>query len=244
VRSSATAEDLPDASFAGQQDTFLWITGADAVVDHVRRCWSSLYTARSIAYRHDHGFADHPALMGVGVQQMVEARVAGVALTMNPINGDRSKIVIDASFGLGEAVVSGHVTPDNFVVDKVLLEVLAQTISAKHVELVPDVDGRRVVERAVEPDRQSTPSLASQEVKAIAALAKQVERHYGCPQDVEWALDHDGSVFLLQSRPETIWTRSGAAPAHAASYETGMAGLLNTLLNPLAAKESADVDDR
>jgi pyruvate,water dikinase len=232
VRSSAAAEDLPGASFAGQQDTYLWIHGSDAVVQHVCRCWSSLYTARAIAYRHDNGFPHEQVLMSVAVQRMVAARAAGVAMTLNPANGDRSKIVIDASFGLGETVVGGLVTPDNFVVDKVILEVVRRTISAKHVELV--VEGGRAVERDIEPERQLEPSLTLEEVKAVARLAKQAEQQFGRPQDVEWALA-DGEIFLLQSRPETVWSTT---KAKAPSVETGVAGVLSTLLNPLAAKKT------
>jgi pyruvate,water dikinase len=240
VRSSATAEDLPGASFAGQQDTFLWIVGEDSVLEHVKRCWSSLYTARAIAYRHDSGFPHEQVLMSVAVQKMVRARAAGVAMTLNPANGDRSKIVIDSSFGLGETVVGGLVTPDNFVVDKVILDVVKRTISPKHVELVADVKARRVVEQPIEAERQLEPSLVLDEVKAVARLAKEAERHYGCPQDVEWALDGEAGgaeqVVLLQSRPETVWSQ--AAPARKQTqYETGLAGVLSTLMNPLAAKK-------
>jgi pyruvate,water dikinase len=242
VRSSAAAEDLPGASFAGQQDTYLWIVGAESVVEHVRRCWSSLYTARAIAYRHDNGFAHEQVLMSVAVQRMVRARSAGVALTLNPANGDRSKIVIDASFGLGETVVGGLVTPDNFVVDKVIFDVVKRTISAKHLELVADGAGGGVVEREIEQERQLEPSLTLDEVKAVARLAKQAERHFGCPQDVEWALDPERApgdqVVLLQSRPETVWSQTKVAAAP--SYETGIAGVLSTLLNPLAAKKTEE----
>ena len=119
VRSSATAEDQPDASFAGQQDTYLWIRGADNVVNHVVRCWASLYTDRAISYRHENGYPIADVAMSVAVQQMVLPKAAGVAFTLNPTNGDRSTIVIDSAFGLGESVVSGTVTPDNYMVDKV-----------------------------------------------------------------------------------------------------------------------------
>ncbi len=239
VRSSATAEDLPGASFAGQQDTFLWVVGADSVLEHIKRCWSSLYTARAIAYRHDNGFPHEQVLMSVAVQKMVRARSAGVAMTLNPANGDRSKIVIDSSFGLGETVVGGLVTPDNFVVDKVILDVVKRTISPKHVELVADVQARCVVERPIEAERQLEASLVLEEVKAVARLAKEAERHYGCPQDVEWAIDADGAgpeqIMLLQSRPETVWSQVEAPrPVH---YETGLSGVLSTLMNPLAAKK-------
>jgi pyruvate,water dikinase len=237
VRSSATAEDLPDASFAGQQDTYLWVVGADGVVEHVRRCWASLYTSRAIAYRHDAGFPHDRVQMGVAVQRMVSARAAGVAMTLNPANGDRSKIVIDASFGLGESVVGGLVTPDNFVVDKVMLEVVRRTISTKHLELVPDLAARRVVERTIEGERRDEPSLTLEQVKAVAGAAKLAERHFGCPQDVEWAIEGD-AVLLLQSRPETVWSRADAEPRPAATpgHAAGVQSVLDALLNPLASR--------
>ena len=131
VRSSATAEDQPDASFAGQQDTYLWIRGADDVVNHVVRCWASLYTDRAIAYRHENGYPHSDVAMSVAVQQMVLPKAAGVAFTLNPTNGDRSTIVIDSAFGLGESVVSGIVTPDNYMIDKVIFEITKRTVSAK-----------------------------------------------------------------------------------------------------------------
>jgi cytochrome P450 len=242
VRSSATAEDLPNASFAGQQDTFLWVVGADAVVAHVRRCWASLFTTRAIAYRADHGIDHERVLMSVAVQKMVHARAAGVAMTLNPLDGDRSKIVIDASWGLGESVVSGQVTPDNFVVDKVMLAVVKCMVVAKPIELVGDPAGKRVIQRAVEPERQRQPALTNAELQAVARLAKQAERHYGKPQDIEWAVDADlpaeANIVLLQSRPETVWSQKAAPkPADAALYQTGMQSLLHTLLNPLNAKK-------
>ena len=239
VRSSATAEDLPGASFAGQQDTFLWIIGPDAVVAHVRKCWSSLYTARAIVYRHDKGFANEQVHMAVAVQKMANARVAGVAMTLNPINGDRSKVVIDASWGLGESVVGGTVTPDNFHVDKVIHEITARHISPKTTELVPDFAAGCTVVRDVEPDRQTIACLTDAEIVAIAKTARQLEKQAGVPQDVEWALDADlpvgQDIVLLQSRPETVWSQRQAAESK--SYSTGVLGVLGTLMTPLKVKK-------
>lgn len=233
VRSSATAEDLPDASFAGQQDTYLWIVGSDDVVNHVQKCWSSLYTARAIAYRLDKGFAHEEVCMGVAVQKMVNARAAGVAFTLNPINGDRSKIAVDASFGLGESVVSGEVTPDNFLVDKVILEVVKETISPKHVEYVVDFEQNRTVKQEVAAERQTTPSISREELIAVATLAKRAEKFYGKPQDIEWAIDSDlpapANVVLLQSRPETVWSRKKKKTI-STSGSYGMTGMVNSLL--------------
>ena len=148
VRSSATAEDLPDASFAGQQDTYLWIRGVDEVLQHVRRCISSLYTGRAIAYRANRGFADQQVAIAVGVQKMANSYTAGVMFTLHPGNGDRSVIVIDSNFGFGESVVSGEVTPDHFVVNKVTLDIIDRTISRK--ELCYTVDFKAQRSRAIE----------------------------------------------------------------------------------------------
>jgi pyruvate, water dikinase len=239
VRSSATAEDLPDASFAGQQDTYLWVMGEREVVEHVRRCWASLYTARAINYRRDQNIPEREVLMSVVVQKMVNARTAGVTMTLNPTNGDRSKIAIDAAWGLGEAVVSGEVTPDHFLVDKVMLEILKADIHQKTTEHVPDRVNRRVQIREVESDRACLPSLTDGEVQAICRMAKTVEKHYRCPQDIEWALDADlpdgQNLMLLQSRPETVWSRKKVDTQ--TQLKTGMEGILNTLMNPIAGKQ-------
>lgn len=215
VRSSATAEDLPDASFAGQQDTYLWLIGRDEVAEHVRRCWASLYTSRAIVYRLKNGIPNEGLSMAVAVQKMVDARTAGVAMTIDPANGDRSTIVIDAAWGLGELVVSGTVTPDNLHVDKVMLTVVEEHLGDKHIELVPDPDARSIRERAVELERRSMRSLTDADVKAVATMAKRAEKHFGVPQDIEWAIDRtlpDGeNLLLLQSRPETVWSDRQAA---------------------------------
>lgn len=211
VRSSATAEDLPDASFAGQQDTYLWINGYAEVTDHIRQCWASLYTSRAIIYRLKNSIPDEGLSMAVVVQKMVNARTAGVAITMNPSNGDRSKIAIDASWGVGETVVSGLVTPDNILMDKITLQIVAEHIGDKHIELVP-ADGK-LAERDVSADRAEVRCLSDDEVLSVAALAKRAERHYQCPQDIEWALDRDlpegENLLLLQSRPETVHSSAG-----------------------------------
>ena len=239
VRSSATAEDSADASFAGQQDTYLWVVGEEAVVEHVRRCWASLLSARSIAYRAERGIAHDGVHMGVAVQRMVPARAAGVAMTLNPANGDRSKIAIEACFGLGETVVSGQVTPDSLLVDKVMLDVVDRRVACKEVELVVDARGGCVTERVVEEERRTKPALSAAEVRQVAELAKRAEQHYGAPQDVEWAVDEESTVVMLQSRPETVWSR---APRSVGAMSTGMTSLVQTLMNPLAARRASDVD--
>jgi pyruvate,water dikinase len=231
VRSSATCEDQPDASFAGEHDTYLWVRGADNVAEHLQRCWSSLYTDRAICYRRQMNYAEDGVAMSVGVQQMVMPRASGVAFTLNPLNGDRSQVAIDASWGLGEAVVSGSVTPDNFLVDKVMGEITRRTISSKSVEHVLG-DNDRVVEVEVDAERRDAPCLTDDEVRAVAKLARRAEKHYGCPQDVEWAIAGD-EIVLLQSRPETVWSRKKNA-VNGVSSDT-YASIVHNLLNPQSA---------
>jgi pyruvate,water dikinase len=230
VRSSATCEDQPDASFAGEHDTYLWVRGGDAVVAHVLRCWASLFTDRGIAYRLERGYGRANVAMSVGVQQMVRPRAAGVAFTLNPLNGDRSQIAIDASWGFGEAVVSGEVTPDNFLVDKVMGAITRRTISAKTLEYrLTAADAVTAV--PVEEERQCVPCLSDDEIQAVARLARRAEKHYKCPQDVEWAIDAaQGDVLLLQSRPETVWSRR---PRQAATCTADpITSMVQTLLHP------------
>jgi len=235
VRSSATAEDLPDASFAGQQDTFLWVRSATSVVTHTVDCWSSLYTARAISYRDEIGLRSGPLLISVGVQKMANARTAGVMFTLDPSNGDRSKIAIDASWGLGESVASGAVTPDNYLVDKVSFDIIRRTASAKLIEHVPDAAAGGVVIRDVDDERRTTLCLSDAEVIRLAELGKGIERYYGSPQDIEWAIDRDlafpDNVVLLQSRPETVWSRRSPAPISGGL--SGIESVLATLLAPL-----------
>ncbi|MCY4371597.1 MAG: PEP/pyruvate-binding domain-containing protein [bacterium] len=246
VRSSATAEDLPDASFAGQQDTFLWVRGGASVVEHVQRCWSSLFTGRAMSYRHamDH---DHEVVsMSVVVQQMVDPKSAGVAFTLDPATGDRSQVAIESSWGLGEAVVSGEVTPDNFLVDKVILEIHSRTISPKHTELVMASDGSGVQWREVGEDRQGSPSVTDPELLEITRMAKAVERYFGAPQDIEWAVDRhlpEGrNVVMLQSRPETVWSRR--APRQVSQPASGfMDSIVTTLLSPIHTRGATTADD-
>jgi pyruvate, water dikinase len=241
VRSSGTAEDLPEASFAGQGDTYLWTVGADAVIDRVRDCWASLFTARAIAYRAKQGLGQLDLLMAVGVQQMVDARAAGVAMSLDPKNGDRSKIVIESTWGLGEPLVSGQITPDYFVMDKVLLTPVKRTIVPKLQELVADRQARKTVTRDVEEARRNIPSLTENQLRAVARAVKAVEKAIGVPQDVEWAIDmqrqEDDGVVLLQSRPETVWSNKKTEATPARTYATGIEGVLGTLMSPLASRE-------
>jgi len=237
VRSSATAEDLPDASFAGQQDTYLWVCGVDAVLQGVRRCWASLFNARAIIYRANHGITQRDVFMAVGVQKMVNARVAGVAMTLDPGNGDRSKIVVDANWGVGELVVSGEITPDNYVVDKVMLTPVRCRIAEKRKMLVPDREARRLTRRIVPPAQRAVPCLTPDELVTVARLAKAAERHYRTPQDIEWAIDADlpagDNVVLLQSRPETVWSRKSPPAPAGSAHGHGVSSIAATLIAPL-----------
>ncbi len=234
VRSSATAEDLPNASFAGQQDTFLWVKGLDAVIQMAQKCWASLFTARAIGYRAKMNFPHDKVLISVGVQKMVNSRTSGVLFTVNPLNGDPSKIVVEGSWGFGEAVVSGSVTPDKFVVDKVCYEVNERTISTKTVECIYE-PGQGVVHREVDASRQAVPCMNDRELMELVKVAKRIEDHYGCPMDVEWAIDHDltfpDNVFIVQSRPETVWSQRRNEPL--LGKKSGYELLMEKALNPL-----------
>ncbi len=206
VRSSAVAEDMATASFAGQLQTYLWIEGDDAVVEHVRRCWSGFFTPEALSYRKNLGMVDEQTLMSVGVQRMVHARSAGVMFTLNPINGDRSKIAIESTWGLGEALVAGEVNPDRFLVDKVTLEALESNIGEKDIEY--RLENGIVSAQPIEDERRTTASLSHVEVIELARLGKEIERHYGRPEDIEWVIDADtGELFVLQARAETVWSR-------------------------------------
>ena len=212
IRSSATTEDAEDASFAGLQDTFLWVMGSEDALAKIRTCWASLYSVESITYRRKQGIPEDGVAMAVVVQRMVDARTAGVMFTRSPTTGDRSVIAIEAAWGLGSAVVGGEVTPDRFVVGKITGEIPVREISLKHIEHLP-LPGGGVQEVPVPEDRQTVQCVSDEELMELRAVARQVERHYGRPQDIEWAIDRSGRILLLQSRPETVWSTREAAPA-------------------------------
>jgi pyruvate,water dikinase len=221
VRSSGVNEDLEGASFAGQYDTYLWICGADEVLRHVRRCWAGLFNSSLLTYRPENGVApggDELPGMGVGVQQMARSRSAGVMFTLDPVSGDRSKILIESCWGLGEGVVKGDVTPDRYRIDKVTLEVLESTVNEQSHEYRFDREGGAVDLMPIEEERQGSSSLPEEEALKVAELGKRVERHRGSPQDIEWAIDADGTLHLLQARPETVW-----ASRHARGVDGGEA---------------------
>jgi pyruvate,water dikinase len=205
VRSSATAEDLDEASFAGQQDSYLWIWGEREVIGATHKCWASLFTDRAITYRMRAGFPHEKVLISVGIQKMVNSRAAGVMFTLDPVTGDKSKITIDANWGFGESIVQGIVSPDNFVVIKDTLEIKSSYIGQKTQKVVAKECGTIV--EPVAQEEQTSPCVSVAEVLELARLAMRIESHYGSPQDIEWAIDKDRpfpkSVFATQSRPVT-----------------------------------------
>lgn len=215
VRSSATTEDAEDASFAGLQDTYLWVIGAEATLAAVRRCWASLYSVESISYRRRQETAEAGVAMAVVVQRMVDARTAGVMFTRSPITGDRSVIVIEGAWGLGSAVVSGEVTPDRFVLGKIVGDISVREISDKHIRHLP-LPGGGTAECETPAELRTKPCVTDEDLQRLRELGRRIERHYGRPQDIEWAIDQQGHVLILQSRPETVWSASEAKPVAAA----------------------------
>lgn len=209
VRSSATTEDAEDASFAGLQDTFLWVLDAPAMVQYVRECWASLYSVESMTYRRKQGFPESQVAMAVVVQRMVDAACAGVMFTRSPTTGDKSVITIEGAWGLGSSVVSGEVTPDKWVLGKITGEISGRDISDKHARQVPAPEGG-IIELENDAELRSSPCLTDDELMALREVGRRVERHYGKPQDIEWALDKHGNLLLLQSRPETVWALKDA----------------------------------
>ena len=202
VRSSALGEDSQDASYAGLAETFLWVRGVDQLCEAVRDCWASLHTARADAYRAHLGVTD--AAMGVTVQKMVDAEVSGVMFTCNPVSGDPSMVAVNASWGLGLAVVGGETNPDDYLVSKVTGEVVRRTINSKDVEYVVASGGRGTARVEVAADRRKAACLDDDRLTELVALAKRIERHFGSHQDVEWAFERGtGTLHALQSRPVT-----------------------------------------
>jgi pyruvate, water dikinase len=212
VRSSATTEDAADASFAGLQDTYLWVTDLAQTLQRVRSCWASLYSVESVIYRRRRGMPEDAVAMAVVVQKMVRARTAGVMFTRSPLTGDRSVVTVEGAWGLGSAVVGGEVTPDRWVLGKITGDISVREISEKLIQHVPASIGG-VETAAVAAELRRVPSLRDEELQALRAIARKVERHYGRPQDIEWAVETGSdALFLLQSRPETVWSAKESAP--------------------------------
>ena len=221
VRSSAVGEDSAEASFAGLQDTYLWVLGAERVRDAIRRCWASLNNPEAVAYRERLG--GPPPAMGVTVQRMVDAVVSGVMFTCNPVSGDPSTVAVNASWGLGLAVVGGEVTPDEYRVSKVTGEVLHRSVGPKEIEYRPGADGPE--RREVEAERRGVACLDDERLTALLELGRRVEAHLGGHQDVEWAIDPAGELFVLQSRPVTVAPRKSAPAKSAMQLVMGTFGV-------------------
>jgi len=223
VRSSATAEDLPDASFAGQQDTFLNILGETDLLEAVQQCWASLYGARAIYYRSKQGFDDRSVNIAVVVQELIHSEKSGVMFTSHPVTGEPLTIV-EGSWGLGEAVVSGSVSPDNYVFDLRSERVVDRLIAEKEIMIVPE--GKRGTKTVTLSAKQRTaPVLSDAEVARLATLGKIAEDHYGIPQDVEWAIVGD-VFFILQSRPITTIKRPEIPHGESAGQQKGSLGVV------------------
>jgi len=224
VRSSATGEDSAEASFAGLQDTYLGVGGLDAVLDRVRACWASLYNDESVAYRRRLGLPEDGLGMGVVVQRMLSPRAAGVMFTRSPVTGDRSVVAIEATWGLGSALVAGEVTPDSFTVSKVTGEITGRRVGSKLRLQTFLASEPGVTTVAMPAEMRGRPCLTDDEARTLARVARQVDEHFGSPQDIEWALLGDDPAFsslhgetadrimLLQSRPETVWAARGRSP--------------------------------
>ncbi len=238
VRSSATAEDLPEASFAGQQETFLNVRGKEELIQAIQQCWGSLWTARAISYRHQQGYPQHEVGLAVVVQLMVEAEIAGVAFGVNPVSGNRNEIYITSSYGLGEVVVAGSVIPDVFVLGKADLKVISKKKGTKEKRLAGGYGPGEKLQN-VERERQNDYSLADRQLGELGKLVKQVEAYYGLPQDIEWALK-DGQFYVLQARPITTMTDVTDSQAKDKSRETGEESFIH---GQLSRMEKTILDD-
>lgn len=241
VRSSGESEDLQGASFAGQYDTFLWISGIDALFTHMRRCWAGMFGVPVLTYRPGGQpvASDNDFGMCVGVQRMIPARAAGVIFTLNPLNGDRSKIVLECCWGLGEGVVKGDITPNRFTVDKVTFEIINRQQSTQSHEYRFNPAAGGVTLAPLEQKLQSTFCVSDAEVLELAKLAKRIERDRGAPQDLEFAISDSGEIWLLQVRPETIWSRR-AVEAIMPQPKSSVAHVLARLSGVRLNKRTAD----
>ncbi|AYJ35653.1 phosphoenolpyruvate synthase [Lactiplantibacillus argentoratensis] len=207
IRSSATAEDLPNASFAGQQESYLNIKGAADVVNRVQQCYSSLFTDRATYYRHKQHFPHEKVALSAAIQMMVFSKASGIMFSVNVADGDASKIVIDAIYGLGEYIVLGKVTPDHFVIDKQSMKIVEKNIIKQPVQLMR-LPGGGTKEEPVPDELQGQPVLTDAQVIELAGYAKEIERHYGCYMDMEYALDtNTNRLWIVQARPETVWSQ-------------------------------------
>ncbi|MBC7127187.1 MAG: phosphoenolpyruvate synthase [Candidatus Methanosuratus sp.] len=210
VRSSATAEDLPGASFAGQQDTYLFVSGKDPLLKYVVKCFSSLFTPRAIAYRKEKGFDDMKVYLSVAVQKMVNSESSGVMFTLDPTTGNRDVVLIEGTWGIGEMIVQGKVSPDEWTVDKKTMTIIERNISKKVMMAIrsPSDSGEGFLrEIPVSQERIEAPCISDDQVLELAKFAVEIEKHYGMAMDIEWALDsEDKKLYIVQARPETVWS--------------------------------------
>ncbi|WP_338601524.1 pyruvate, water dikinase [Sulfolobus tengchongensis] len=229
VRSSATAEDIETASFAGQQDTYLNVT-RDDLLDRVKDVWASLYNARAIEYRRSKGIDNLSVLIAVVVQKMVNSRSAGVMFTLHPVTGDEKYIMIESNWGLGESVVSGKVTPDVILIEKSTLKIVEKKVSEKNIKIIYDRQLKKNVIVNLDDRESKSMSITDDEAIELAKLALKIEEHYKRPMDIEWAIDNDLSfpenIFIVQARPETFWSskkkkEENKTEAEKASITTG-----------------------
>jgi pyruvate, water dikinase len=246
VRSSATAEDTASTSFAGMNESFLNVVGARGVLEAVRACWASLYGARTIAYRRAQGVPE--SLMGIAVvvQRQVDARCSGVMFTVDPMTGSRDRIVIEASFGLGENLVSGQVSPDRTTLDKETLDLVTQRMGEKATVVVPGAEGG-VVRRETAAEQRGRLALDDRQARTLGLLGARIERHFGAPQDIEWAVDPAGEIWIVQTRPVTAATAPAArraAPAGDGPIVCGLGASPGTARGTARVLESAADADR
>ncbi|MDH5481377.1 MAG: phosphoenolpyruvate synthase [Candidatus Bathyarchaeota archaeon] len=240
VRSSATAEDLADASFAGQQETYLNVKGVNEVLEKTVKCWSSLFTPRAIFYRTEKGFAHEKVFISVGIQKMVNSKAAGVMFTINPVTGDPNQIVIEGNYGLGEAVVSGAVTPDDFIIDKRTMKITERRVSKKTIQYVRDPKTGKTIHLEVPPEMQEQPCISDEEILKLSEQGRLIEQHYRKAQDIEWAIDSDltspGNMFIVQSRPETVWSlKLAETPTKAEAEKMKPTEMLKVVIKGIAA---------
>ena len=250
VRSSATAEDLPEASFAGQQRTFLNIQGEDEVVTAIQGCWSSLFEARAIFYRQQNGFDHFKVGIAVPVQKMIQSEASGVMFTVEPLSNDTTKILIEAIFGLGEAIVSGDVTPDQYLVDKNGISIIDKEIHKQEWQLVKDIKAplgelEPNIKTSVPPSKQAKQKLSDKDIVALAKVGKMIEDHYQFPQDIEWA-KKGKDLFILQTRPVTTLKPKEETKIRpkieAKAILTGIAASPGIAVGPVKIVEASQID--
>ena len=221
---AVAARSAGPVSHPGQYETFLNVKGKSDLMKNIIKVWSSTFNTRSLIWRAREGLPLEFDPIGVAVLQMVNAKAAGVMFTLNPVNGDPSKISIGANWGLGESVVSGEVDTDEWMIDKVTFEIISRKAAAKTVEHVVDPESGKVVVIDIPTERQTVPCLTDEEVVELAKIGKGIERHYGRAQDIEWAIDKDlpfpQNIFMVQTRPETVWSCQEAKPVLDASKST------------------------